>query len=337
MRRNVELIEGIVDRETQRLARRGRTLKARLRDALERYPEAEQFVDEVDKAVGADEAFSDRLRHRGWKRDIEALGEQWREVVDGVGEGDALVLCWDGDYGVFRIEDQGGRWQRRRREGCIDVDEVVDELVEGAGRERVEGREVTYPILSGHQLAANHRAIARRVGWALVVAAIGRHMEEVGRPEQVFLRGGVDGEDVELSGHTAPVAESIPPASAFGFCECGELFRRIDEFDEVDPGAHCRRWVKDRRRAPKELRVLRDRTGARHRVELDRRLRRLRIAEQPGSTVVRKRHHVFVDPGAMRSRDRYFATEKALDSALVQCLKSRIEAGFRIVSEQFDS
>ena len=331
----MEFVGEVVDREAERLSRRSDRLREAAEALRNRYPTAAEVAAEVEQIVGVDEALAERLQQRDWTGEFEEVADQIDELLGDRERSASPVLHWSGDYGLFCQATTDPMWRIRQSRSCVDVARIVDEVIGDVALVELREQDVGYPILFTHQVEANQRAVARVIGWSLVLRAIIAWMDEAEDVTAVRIVGGP--EEIRLMPDAELSVDQVPEAEAFGFVARGDLFRRLEDFDQVDPGAHWTRWMEGRRRGARELRELREQGGARLRVELDRPLKRLRIIEQPRSTVVRKRHHVFVDAHATRCRDHYFATEEDLDTAIEEHLRERVDDGFRIVYQQVGS
>ena len=324
-----ERVRGSVDRECGRLLLRARRLRDRVDQLQKHYEWAVDFAAEVRAEARADEHLASILRHWNWSGEEAAIEEQLAQVLEDASDPRRLHLYWDDDYGIFLPHSDLLVWRSRNGRFAIDVDELADRILDRHG-ESAEAR-VTYPILLTHQVQINHRAVARAVAWALVISAVERRIENDNNISTICLRSGEF--SLEFDGSASPNGTAVPGAESFGYSAEGELERRIEEFDQVDPRAHWERWRRSRRREALERRTLRRQDGQQLVVELDRELRRLRLAESPASAVVRKRHRVFVDPRPAQIEDRYFADQDSLDAAVEEVLKHRIEAGYRLVDQ----
>lgn len=330
----IEIVERVVRREVGRLRTRGRQLLALLDEKLERYPSAQALVSDVDVVARAHRRAARALLEKHWSPDLRAVAQQLDEQYSSGGQDGAMRLRWDREYGVFCTDVDGPLWRVRQEGTCIDVMSGVEDVVEISETTGDHGEGVTYPIIFTHEIENNHEAVAQSIGWALLVAAAASKFDESGWADSVSIERA--SKTSVLKAGMESFLESIPPATDFGFRGRGDLFRRLKDFDQTDPRAHWTRWMVRRQRAPRELRVMREQGGARLRIEIRRPLRRLRIVEQPRSTVVRKRHQVFVDESSARARDRYFASETELERAAEEELRSFIDDGFRIIYERLE-
>ncbi len=324
MEYDIEKLRGIIDRESGRLLSRAKKLRQMVASLVEDYPTARQFADEVQSVAATDETVAARLRRWDWEEELVGLGEQLKRVFQSGDSSVVLELDWHDDLGLFIQRSPEPAWRTAAERPGVDVAELVDRLLE-TGDDRGKNWAVSYPIIFSHQAEANHRAVARAIGWAAVKMVSQKMVACEGEgPEAVhFYRDGREVSDCD--------------ACDFGYSARGELVRRIEAFEQVDPGAHWVFWMKNRESAPREVRELQEQAGTRIAVEVERPLRRLRVVESPPSKVVRKRHTVFVDACESRRRDRYFATEEALDKAVEDSLRRRIADGFRIVYERLET
>lgn len=326
MKREVAVMRRIADREGERLRRECRCLTQALEAQRKRYPTAKRLAGEVEGLRSAHAAFLAQLEAMNWERVLGELGRQIEEMLREEESSETVVMRWESERGGFRPETTGPAWWRG--DGWrVDVAKWVEarlEVDEGAKR---HGEGVTYPIIFTHQVRANHRAVARAVGWGATWVCLRRRLADGDGPAVRLCHP--DGELV-VDGDGDDERER-PGAAVFGYDDRGELLRRIEQFDEVDADAHWIRWMERRRRGRREYRVMRESGGTRLGIELDRQLRRLRLVERPESQVVRKRRHVFAEPQAARIDDRYVASGDELDAALEEEVARRIDEGYRIV------
>lgn len=328
-----DLVETVLERETDRLrGHRGR-LRTMLDELLERYPTAHRLAGDVEALEAADAVFVGALRDIPWEDKASQVTAQLRAIVADGDDLDQIALQWDDERGRFWVDSAEPMWRARAGQAGLDVDAIVAPTVDEHSFCGDHGPGVTYPLIFTHEVETNHRAVARTIGWALVIevahgwlrrsqAGVALHFQWA--HGQLSLRG-----DSELS------QSMVPESHALGFSNKGELFRRLRDFEQVDPGAHWIWWKQHRPETLSEsTRELRQHSGARLSIEVSDSLRRLRIIERARSTVVRKRHHIFVEPHQPRRFDRYFASEQALEQALQKTLKRRIDEGFRIVDER---
>ena len=331
--RREHLAEVVADRQVQRLRRRGSRRRKMLDRLVERYPAAMSLADDVQAVAQADAAFVECLQRIDWEEKRRDVGAALRRMVGGERQRDIdgrrIVLQWDGERGVFWSDDNELRWRAGDDVARIDVDGVIEPVSVAAESGAAHKEEVTYPIIFTHAVEANHGAVARTIGWALVIDAARDWLSESESPVAIILRG--RDEDIEIEEHSEVSPQNLLEPESFGFREEGDLMRRLRDFEHDDPGAHWGRWQRERKNRDFGSWTLQHRGGTRVRMEADSGLRRLRVVERAASTVVRKRHHVFVDAHQPRRQDRYFATEEALCEALEATMKERIEEGFRIV------
>ncbi|TXD38409.1 hypothetical protein FRC98_05845 [Lujinxingia vulgaris] len=280
-------------------------LSARIEALCAEYPSAGRLQGELAKIEGSDQRFAARLRAWSWAESFGALLGEWRERLSAENGGDRqAVWGWSEARQRFVVTGEGGDF-RGSSSTCA---ELIEALV-------VEAGEVSYPIIFNHDVEVNHRAVARAAAMSLSKLAALRAGEEVGGASVAFEEDAASGE-----------AREVVPER--------ELVRQIEDFVTTDPRAHEQRWVTRRARGAVEERELREAGGARVRLVVERAHLRVRRIEQARSEVVRKRHHVFVDPAPEQVHDRYFASETALDEAVESWLRARIEAGFRVFEER---
>lgn len=324
------VIRRVVQRETGRLQLRGRRLLTRLDELIDRYPSAARLVDDVEAAVRAHRRFISTINSVDWRRAAERTRRQLAEVVGGSDTGETVDLRWDDHYGGFGADVDGPGWQVRRRGAMVEVTDVVfgaiDDGDDEAGNIRL--------LLRSKKKEVRHEAVVRAVAWALMVQACHRYLDETQQLQCIRLYYGEI--TVRLTGSAREQMEAIPDATSFGYDPGGELFRRMEDFDQTDARAHWIRWMGESPRARREVRQLRNSAGARLDVEIDRSLRRLRLVEQAESKVVRKRKHVFVDEVPAESRDRLFATDDGLQRAAEEVIRGRIDDGFRVVYQRLE-
>lgn len=325
-----ETVERIVAREVERLQGRASSLESRLQKLLEAYESARRLVEDVESVAEAHRRFASAIEETDWSRRRRRIGDQLTRVLTEWSDQSDVVLAWDRQRGLFYADGDRPVWRARRQSPTIEVAAIVEEGIEVAP----DAEAVGYPIVFTHELESNHRAVLQAVGWALVAGAAGRRLGETGGVERIRLGRG--DEQLKLSASTATPVFGVPEPEAFGYDAEGELLRRLRDFDQRDPDAHRVRWLQRADRAPRELRVMRDRNGAGLRVEVDRRLRRLRVIERPASEIVRNRAHVFVEEAAARTRDRLFGDQEVLDRATREVIGERIEEGYRVVYERLE-
>lgn len=303
-RRFYEDLEGWLGR----LDAKSAALDARIEALCAEYPSAARLARELETIVASDERFAGRLRDWPWDESFGALLGEWRERLsaeDGADRG--VVWSWSETRQRFVAAGEGGDF----RAGSSTCARLIEALV-------VEAGEVSYPIIFNHDVEVNHRAVARAAAMRLSKLAAERAGAEVGQDSVAFEDDAARGE-----------AREVGPER--------ELVRQIEDFVTTDPQAHARRWVEGRARGAVEERELREAGGARVRLIVERAHLRVRRIEQARSEVVRKRHHVFVDPAPEQVHDRYFAHEEGLDEAVDRWLRERIEAGFRVFAERVDA
>lgn len=329
----LDIIDEVVRRETDHLKWRGAALRRRLKELLRLYPSANTLQEEIDAQSAADEVFLAKLQKLDWGEELAAMEEQFRQIELEPDSPPTFTLKWSDEGDSFSLAADSPTWKSRAESAGIDLSQVISRQTEVIDDDNAPAA-VTYPIIFTHEVERNHRALARSIGWALVVVAAQR--EVLRRGELIEIRLEARNVDVVIDGDLKIEADVVPPAKSFGFSQRGEIFRRLDDFVQTDEEAHLKCWVQDRERAPKELRVLREQGGAGVEVEVDRQLRRVREIEKGRSEVVRKRKHVFVDPAESYVRDRYLADEEGVDDVLEEVLRRRIEAGFRIRYERLE-
>jgi len=329
-----DIVERVVRREVGRLRTRGRRLLGLLDETLGRYPTAQSLVSDVEIVVRAHRRAARALLETDWDLELRGVAKQLERQYSARGDDSAMSLRWDREYGVFCIDVDGPLWRVRDDGACVDAMSGVEAIVEVSETTGEHGEGVTYPIIFTHEIENTHESVAQSIGWALLVGAVASKFDESGWADSVIIERAST--TSVLQAGMESFLEYVPPATDFGFRGRGDLFRRLKDFDQTDPGAHWTRWMVRRQRAPTEVRVMREQGGARLRIEMRRPLRRLRIVEQPRSTVVRKRHQVFVDESSARARDRYFASETELERAAEEQLRSFIDDGFRIIYERLE-
>ncbi len=328
---DVGKVEEIADEEARRLRQSRRRLSRKWSGLRERYPTADRLSADVEAVHKAYGGFLDAIGSMDWTGVLDGLGRQIDAVLDGAEQGDP-TLNWDRDRGVFGGAGSELVWRGDEEmvvdvAGWIERPLAVDEVSTG------HGEKVSYPIIFTHQVEANLRAIARAIGWGATIVSAARRLRERGGDHKLVLRR--HGESFAIGAASTQALSRRPTAEDFGFDDHGELFRRIDDFDQIDADAHWIRWMEKRQRAPQEVRILREQSGRRLRIEMDRQLRRMRIIDEPATAVVRKRRHVFAEPGKARIEDRYVAAVDDLDAALNAEIAHRLQDGFRIIHQEF--
>ncbi|TXC76470.1 hypothetical protein FRC91_06975 [Bradymonadales bacterium TMQ1] len=280
-------------------------LRTRIDALSAAYPSAVKLARELETIEASDRRFAGRLRDWPWGESFGAMLGEWRERLSAEDGADrSVVWSWSEAQQRFLAAGAGTGF----RGGNSSCARLIEALV-------VEAGEVSYPIIFNHDVEMNHRAVARAAAMLLSKLAAQRAGEEVGGDSVAFEEDAGRGEAREVGSER-------------------ELVRQIEDFVTTDPRAHEQRWVMERARGPVEERELREAGGARVRLVVERAHLRVRRIEQARSEVVRKRHHVFVDPAPEQVHDRYFASEEALDEAVERWLCERIEAGFRVFAER---
>lgn len=324
MRGATEFVEGVVEREAARLRERCAALEEALRPLVDAYPGAAQLQQEVAPALERDRRFAQCLERTDWTEALKELDQKLEAMGASGGVSGPIQWLWRGDEGTFRRHDEEGEPRSKRSQAL-----AVAAVVEGAVGAVVEPDGVSYPIIFTHQAQRNHRAVQAAIGWALAAAVL---------DARDGLRGAVlqAGSVIVEVGEAGKRPAEIPEATAFGFVERGELWRRIEAFDEVDPQAHWEKWRRAVGGAGPTVWELRDHRGAWVTVAIDPAMRRLRVSTREASRAVRKRHHVFVDDAPRRHRDHFFGGVDALEEATGQALRATIDQGFRVVACEGD-
>ncbi len=324
-RDNQGKIEAALSREVQRLRRRDEEVRRLVEEVSRRYPSAERFFEDLQLLEQADRQFLELLEEIDWATQFESVRRQLEALVEAPSDAERLVLCWESQGQHFYRDGRKATLLAEPHQATVEVARWMDDYGSAVSPGSVYGEGVTYPILFSHEVEGNHRAVAASLGWTLVAVAAqtleSTKVELVAQDLEMTLYPGGDRE-----------VDELPGADEFGFRKRGELWRRVEEFDQVDPEAHWQRWFGDRDKLHSRRQwTLREQGGATVRLEVRRDLCRLRILERPRSAVVRKRHRVFVDPSEEVVRDRYFADPQALDGALAEISKAKTEEGFRVV------
>ncbi|WP_146618258.1 hypothetical protein [Lujinxingia litoralis] len=294
-----EAIEGWAER----LDTKNAELRRRIDALCEHYPSAERLAGELVTIEGSDARFVQRLQRQDWEEVWASMGKVWRARLE---TGEAQRWAWNPAREAWSEVGEEVAF----RQDASPTSALIEALV-------VEPGEVSYPIIFSHDVEENHRAIARAAAmWLSKAAAL-----------QV----------AEALGGTRPEFEPCPrleEAQAVG--PERELMRQIDDFLTLDQAAHQVYRVHGRRRAPVEVRELREPGGGRLKLVVERAHLRLRQVRQARSAVVRKRHHVFVDPSPEETHDRYFASEEALDRAVESWLLAQLDQGYRVFEEHIE-
>ena len=332
MEREVSAMRRIAEEEGDRLRRWSRRVAREWQKLSKRYPSARRLASDVDFLQQTTSRFLSALDRMDWVEALDGLRKEIDRVIDRSEPTDSSRWQWDRERGVFRPTTDGPAW-RDGSEWTVDVARWVECPLEVDETSAVSNGAVSYPILCTHRVRANHQAVARALGWAAVMTGLRRCLQGRAKDLEVLLCHEAR-QDV-VTGETDGWERGRPGADEFGFVAHGELLRRMERFDEVDAEAHWIRWRLERRVARRELRVMGERGGSRLRIEVERPLRRMRLVERRASRVVRKRRHVFVEPRRARTEDRYFADVDELDAALEEEMAAQIEAGFRILSEEY--
>lgn len=325
--RRTGLVRRVVEREVGRISLRGRRLLAKLDELMRRYPSASKLAGEVEAVARAHRRFIAALQQCDWPGAIDDAGGRLAEMIAASDDPRVLRLRWVGEPGGFCVDGNAPVWRLRSEEPTLDVVELIGARLQmSAPADEPEGDDLAEPL---RRAGADHRAVVSTLGWAVVTAAACRRLDADGRLREVRLRGG--GDDIRLQSAHRPPLERLPGPEAFGFQPRDATGRRLERFVDTDPQAHFHCWVDRPRDAPGEMRVLRKQRGGRIRLELDRRLRRLRIIRRPESEVVRNRRHVFVDEQPATTRDHFWATARGLENATERKLREWIAEGWRIV------
>ncbi len=329
----IAAIDKVLYREKRRLRERITLLSERFSSLVERFESAREFSSEMDAFRRGEEAFLSRLDTIDWDREGERIAGDLEALLNEVEARPRVVLWWSDEFGSFFADTDEPSWKQNRDGKGLSIADLVRRQVDAD----IGGAEVSYPIIFTHEVEGNQRAVARTLGWALVMNACARVLEGRDDLEEIALRAHPQAGAREWVVTPGPIdlAKKVPSPQVFGFSLRGEFFRRLEDFPKTDRKAHWIFWMAESEQAPQEVRILREQSGAMVEVLLDRDLRRIRMVEHPTSEVVRKRKNVFVDLVSPRGEDWYFAPGADLDEALHGLLRRKIESGFRIVYQEF--